>query len=73
LPDDIPEGEAEVIVVYDVAPSIDERARKAALRKAAFGADAGLYTVPNDFDAPLPPDVQRFFEGDDDGPLRSNQ
>jgi prevent-host-death family protein len=26
------------------------------------GLDRGLFTVPDDFDAPLPPDVQESFE-----------
>lgn len=68
LPDDLPEGDAEIIVLYGPAPPGGERARKAALRQAAFGADAGRFTVPDDFDAPLPPEVQRYFEGEDDGP-----
>lgn len=68
LPEDLPEGDAEIIVLYPASRIADERARKAALRSAAFGADAGLFTVPDDFDAPLPPELQRFFEGEDDGP-----
>lgn len=68
LPEDLPEGDAEVIVLYESRAPAEERARKAALRKAALGADAGRLTMSDDFDAPLPPDVQRFFEGDDDGP-----
>jgi hypothetical protein len=72
LPDDFPEGDAEVIVLYDAAPVADERARKAALRRRAFGADAGRFTVPDDFDAPLPADLQRLFDGEDDGPLGSS-
>lgn len=27
-----------------------------------FGLDRGVFTVPNDFDAPLPEDVLRSFE-----------
>lgn len=31
-------------------------------REREFGVDAGLFTVPDDFDEPLPDDVlQRFF------------
>lgn len=30
----------------------------------AFGADRGLFQVPEDFDAPLPEELQRAFEGD---------
>jgi prevent-host-death family protein len=26
------------------------------------GLDRGLFTVPDDFDAPLPPDIQESFE-----------
>ena len=40
LPDDFPEGDAEVIVLYDVPPFADDRTRKAALRRDAFGAEA---------------------------------
>lgn len=69
LPDAFPEGDAEVIVLHDAAQPADQRARKAALRKRAFGADAGLFVIADDFDAALPPDVQRFFEGEDDGPM----
>ncbi len=29
-----------------------------------FGADEGLFVVPEDFDDPLPPHVQRYFDGD---------
>lgn len=29
-----------------------------------FGADEGLFAVPEDFDDPLPPDIQRYFDGD---------
>ena len=56
LPEDLPEGGAEIIVLYDPPPGVEERARKAALRRASFGADEGLFTVPDDFDAPLPID-----------------
>lgn len=28
-----------------------------------FGLAAGIFTVPDDFDSPLPPDVLRAFEG----------
>ena len=29
-----------------------------------LGRDKGLYTVPDDFDAPLPDDIQAAFEGE---------
>jgi hypothetical protein len=28
----------------------------------------GQFVVPDDFDAPLPPDIQRYFEGDEEEP-----
>jgi prevent-host-death family protein len=31
-------------------------------RVRQFGRDRGLFEVPDDFDAPLPADVQRAFE-----------
>jgi len=31
--------------------------------KRVLGRDAGLYTVPDDFDAPLPDEVLADFEG----------
>lgn len=47
----------EVIAPRDVA----------AARQAAMGMDnASGSVVPDDFDAPLPPDVQHYFEGEDD-------
>lgn len=30
-----------------------------------FGADEGVFAVPEDFDAPLPDDIQRYFDGDE--------
>lgn len=32
-------------------------------RPRRFGTDRGLFTVPDDFDRPLPEDVLRDFEG----------
>jgi prevent-host-death family protein len=34
--------------------------------KRVWGLDAGLFQVPDDFDDPLPEDLQRAFEGEDD-------
>jgi prevent-host-death family protein len=33
-------------------------------RLAAIGMDRGLYTVPEDFNDPLPPDILAAFNGD---------
>jgi antitoxin (DNA-binding transcriptional repressor) of toxin-antitoxin stability system len=32
------------------------------VRKRAFGKDAGLFEIPEDFDSPLPDDVISTFE-----------
>jgi len=32
-------------------------------RRRTFGADRGVFEVPQDFDAPLPDDLRRAFEG----------
>lgn len=44
-------------------PSESEGVRKARLRSERFGALRGAFTIAPDFDAPLPDDVQRDFEG----------
>lgn len=35
-------------------------------RGIKFGVLKGKLTVPEDFDSPLPPDIQRYFEGESD-------
>jgi|GEM_PF-1725314 hypothetical protein len=40
-----------------------------AKRTRRLGFLRGTYEIADDFDAPLPTEVQRFFEGDDDGVL----
>lgn len=35
-------------------------------RGLKFGVLKGKLTVPADFDAPLPPDIQRYFDGPSD-------
>ncbi|AUX26434.1 uncharacterized protein SOCEGT47_069960 [Sorangium cellulosum] len=58
LPADLPEGPAEVIVLVTSqrAAPID--------RRAALGMDRGKVQIADDFDAPLPEDVQRAFDGE---------
>jgi len=34
--------------------------------KRRFGTMAGQIQIADDFDAPLPPDIQRAFDGDDE-------
>lgn len=59
LPEDLPEGPAEVIVL--VAP---KRLLGIPDRRAALGMDRGRVTIADDFDAPLPNDLQRLFDGE---------
>ena len=63
-----PEKQAEVLdfVEFLKARSRPENVATPARR---LGTLAGQFTVPADFDAPLPPEVQRYFEGEDDGVL----
>ena len=64
LPDDVPVGEAEVIVlVAERGGSESEAARRARLRAERFGALRDAFTIAPDFDAPLPDEVLRDFEG----------
>lgn len=44
-------------------PSESEAVQKARLRSERFGALRDAFTIAPDFDAPLPDDVQRDFEG----------
>lgn len=32
-------------------------------KEREFGFDEGIFTVPDDFDDPLPDEIQRLFEG----------
>jgi hypothetical protein len=50
------------------SPESAQKARTAAARRAAVGMDAGKVWIADDFDAPLPDDIQRAFEGEDDTP-----
>jgi len=59
LPDDLPEGPAEVIVLITSSPK-----RVPPNKRAALGMDRGKVQVASDFDAPLPEDLQQAFEGE---------
>ncbi|WP_437624231.1 hypothetical protein [Sorangium sp. So ce1151] len=59
LPADLPEGPAEVIVLITSQHEAAPRDRRAAL-----GMDRGKVQVADDFDAPLPEDLQRAFDGE---------
>ncbi len=56
LPADLPEGPAEVIVL--VSP---KRLLGVPDKRAAIGMDRGSVTIADDFDAPLPEDLQRVI------------
>jgi hypothetical protein len=60
LPDEVPVGSAEIIVLLAADGG---RSRKAEARKRMFGRLRGQATLTEDFDAPLPDDVLRDFEG----------
>ena len=64
LPDDVPTGEAEIIVLM---PAEAGRANKAEARRRMFGRLHGAATIADDFDAALPDDILSDFEG---GPAR---
>lgn len=60
----------EVIVVEDdtggaAGAGAGSAATPAGPGKRVLGSLQGLLHVPDDFDAPLPPDVLRAFEGDE--------
>lgn len=65
LPDEVPAGEAEVIVLIP-GEAAAEWERKVEARKRMFGSLRGQITIADDFDAPLPEDILRDFEGGDD-------
>lgn len=57
VPEELPTGPAEVIVL--------SRQRVKAQPRASFlGMDEGKGWVADDFDAPLPEDLRRLFEGE---------
>lgn len=54
----------EVIVVEDEGqPSLPPQPPQ----RRPFGLLRGRLVVPDDFDAPLSPDLQKYFDGDGDG------
>ncbi len=57
LPNDVPEGPADVTVVMQQATG----GRRP--RRELMGIDAGKFVVPDDIDAPLPADLRAHFEG----------
>ena len=67
LPDEIPAGEAEIIVLFPTAvPAEEDLARRAEARRRMFGRLRGQATIAEDFDAPLPEEILKDFEGGED-------
>ncbi len=56
LPETLPTGPAEIIVLTTSQP-------QESAQRGGMGMDVGQGWVADDFDAPLPPDLQRLFEG----------
>jgi hypothetical protein len=56
LPDEVPPGPAEIILLTGQPGSADAR-------EDALGLDRGKGWIAEDFDAPLPEELQRLFEG----------
>lgn len=65
LPDEIPSGEADIIVLFRVADATMDRARRVEARRQMFGRLRGQATITDDFDAPLPEEILQDFEGRD--------
>jgi hypothetical protein len=59
LPPDLPPGPAEIIVLAALPKKVERSDRRAAL-----GMDRGAVRISEDFDAPLPDDLQRAFDGE---------
>ncbi|WP_437954388.1 hypothetical protein WME76_22600 [Sorangium sp. So ce119] len=59
VPAGLPEGPAEVIVLIT-----SSQAAAPPDKRAALGMDRGKVQISDDFDAPLPEDLQRAFDGD---------
>ncbi len=58
----VAEGE-EIVIARGGRPIAILSPFTGAARRRELGRDAGLFVVPDDFDAPLPPDVLEDFEG----------
>jgi antitoxin (DNA-binding transcriptional repressor) of toxin-antitoxin stability system len=63
LVDDLRSGkETEIVIALSGRPAV-RFVPYGGPRKRILGQDAGLFEVPDDFDAPLPPEVLAGFEG----------
>jgi prevent-host-death family protein len=57
------ESGEEIVIARDGTPVARLVAVANPVSKRIAGRDAGLFTVPDDFDKPLPEDTLRKFEG----------
>lgn len=55
------EAGGEVVIVRDGTP-VARLVPVPPSGTRVFGLDEGRFTVPDDFDAPLPPEIQQYFE-----------
>lgn len=68
IPAEVPVGRARVIVLVDRVDA-EHRATMAEERRKLAGKYQGQLSISEDFDEPLPPEIQRYFDGEDDGQL----
>lgn len=67
LPSDFPEGPAEIVALVPGHERGDSSDDIGSARRAALGRFRNLgFKLPDDFDAPLPPEVQGYFDGEGD-------
>jgi hypothetical protein len=59
------EGKRVEVIVLDDEPGPANTEVVGSMPKRRFGTMAGQIKIADDFDAPLPPEIQRAFEGDD--------
>lgn len=67
VPGEVPVGRARVIVLVEQGVSRNES--MAAERRKLIEKYRGQIAVLDDFNNPLPAELQRYFDGEDDGPL----
>jgi prevent-host-death family protein len=60
LVDDVLGGED--IVITRRGEEVVRLVAVASRQTRVFGSDEGVWTVPEDFDDPLPPEIQQYFE-----------
>jgi hypothetical protein len=69
LPKEVPEGPADILVFVKQPQDVRARTESAVRRRQAMGTASGEMIVPDDFDAPLPPELLRYFQEEDGVPM----